>query len=393
MRRIVQVLPQALLLQAAALTLVLAVALSAGFAVTPAAAGTLHGASASHKLSSKARGASKTSVRSKAVRPARQNLQSQLSKKLPPEGIFGSCQLSTELSVCEQNLQAIHAAGFTVDVQTVNADLPTMSAFAAYADSIGVSIMWEINDPGFWGGAWAGSTAANDFPQFAAACGCTGQVQVLDTMVQWLSSLPATYGYYAADDELLTTSESAGLKQYASEIRAIDPTHMVMIGSNASQGSDYYSTGATIGNEIYPQTTGSLMPYSSYAATWQSVAQSAAQDQRAAQAAGTQSAFILQAFSFGDNLTDGEAVGVCSPSMSQAECASKLPYPSAAAQLELRNEVLEHADPRLILWYSFAESYDQGNRWAGLEQAIEAPYPTTATVARSTRSRPRRRSR
>ncbi len=69
--------------------------------------------------------------------------------------------------------------------------------------------------------------------------------------------------------------------------------------------------------------------------------------------------------------------------MSSAQCAGLLSYPSAATQLQLRNEVLEHAHPKLILWYTFSESYGQGDRWSGLTNAVDAPYPATATVARA----------
>ena len=68
----------------------------------------------------------------------------------------------------------------------------------------GMSIMWAINDPGYWGGAWIGSGAAGDWNQFSSACGCSGNGPVLRYMIQWLAALPATYGYYAADDSLLS---------------------------------------------------------------------------------------------------------------------------------------------------------------------------------------------
>ena len=82
-------------------------------------------------------------------------------------------------------------------------------------------------------------------------------------------------------------------------------------------------------------------------ADWESVDQSIEQGQQAASSSGKDSAFILQAFTFGDNKDDGEAVGVCTPSMNQQECYSKLDYPSASTQLQLRNEVLEHSSAKL----------------------------------------------
>jgi len=280
----------------------------------------------------------------------------------------------------------MHSAGMQVAVVGIQGvPLSSIASYATYAQSVGMSVMWEINDPGFWGGAWNGSSAAADWAGFSSACGCTATGQVLDYMIRWLAALPATYGYYAADDWTLTAGQVAGLTQYVSEIRSDDPTHMVMVGSTQAQGTTYYATGATIGNEIYPETTSNLMPYGRNLATWQSVQQSVEQDARAAKAHGEASAFLLQSFTFGDNIWDGEAVGACTAQMTQQQCASRLDFPSPAVQLELRNQVLEHADPTLILWFNFQETYGQGGRWAGLTRVINAPYPATASVARAKR--------
>ena len=309
---------------------------------------------------------------------------------LPAEGIFASCALDTTLTTCEQELAQVHAAGMQVAVVSMQgASLAEMSAYAAYAQSVGVSLMWQINDPGFWGGAWIGASAAADWSQFSAACGCTDTPQVLQYMIQWLGALPATYGYYAADDSTLTRSQLPGLTQYVAAIRAADPNHMIMVGSSEGQGTTYYSSGATIGNEIYPVTTTSLLPYSANVATWQAIQQGVQQDARAAAQTGTATAFILQAFTFGDNLWDGQAVGVCTASMSQEQCASLLEYPSAAVQLELRNEVLQYGHPKLILWFNYNEA-SQGNRWAALSSVVQAPYPVSASAARARRSKTRR---
>jgi hypothetical protein len=302
---------------------------------------------------------------------------------LPAQGIFDSCSISSNLTTCEQDLQQMHQAGMQVAVMSIQGDsTAVLTSYASYAQSIGMSVMWEINDPGFWGGAWIGSSAAADWGSFSSACSCTDTAQVLSSMIQFLGSLPATYGYYAADDWTLTPSQKGGLKQYVSEIKAVDPGHMVMIGSAQGDGTTYYSTGATIGNEIYPETTRSLMPYSSNLGMWQSVQQSVGQDQRAATQAGTSSAFILQAFTFGDNIWDGEAVGACTAAMTQTQCASLLQYPSASVQLELRNLVLQNAAPKLLLWYTYGEA-SQGNRWADLTSVVRAQYPVSATTARA----------
>jgi hypothetical protein len=310
---------------------------------------------------------------------------------LPAQGMFDSCDLSTSLTTCEQDLLQMHQAGLQVAVTSAEWDtLDEISAYASYAQSIGMSVMWELDDPGYWGGAWIGSSAAADWSSFSSACGCTSTSQILNYMIQWLSALPATYGYYAADDSTLEPGQAAGLKQYVNEIKSVDPSHMVMVGSAQGQGTTYYSSGAAIGNEIYPETTASLMPYNRNLAIWQSVQQSVAQDQRAATQEGAPSAFILQAFSFGDNLSDGEAVGACTAAMSSAQCANRLQFPAAGVQLELRNQALENAHPKLILWYTYSQA-SQGNHWADLTSVVKAQYPLSASAARA--KSPRKASR
>ena len=343
--------------------------------------------------------ASKPQVAAHSSQKAVASTKAHAAGALPAEGIFDSCSLSTSLTTCEQDLLQMHQAGLQVVVMSVGWDTQDeISAYASYAQSIGMSVMWELNDPGFWGGAWIGSSAAGDWASFSSACGCTDTTQVLDSVINFLAALPATYGYYAADDWTLTPNQKGGLKQYVSEIESADPNHMVMVGSSQGQGSTYYSSGATMGNEIYPETTTSLMPYASNLATWDSVDQSATRDQRSATQSGTQAAFILQAFSFGDNLDDGEAVGVCTPAMTAAHCASLLQYPSESAQLELRNQVLLNAHPKLILWYTFSQA-SQGSNWTALSNVVNAPYPVSASAARAkhankaTRKRTARRHR
>jgi hypothetical protein len=131
------------------------------------------------------------------------------------------------------------------------------------------------------------------------------------------------------------------------------------------------------------------------------VAQTAASAQRAASTAGRRSAFILQAFTWGDNLDDGQAVGVCSSGDSRDACYARLVYPSAADQLHLRDAVLTHARPQLILWWSFGGTYGQAGddnysiyptgsvaaaRWSGLSAAVKAPYPASLAGGRQTRT-------
>lgn len=318
---------------------------------------------------------------------------------LPAEGIFDECSLDTQLNTCEQRLQTIQHGGFQVVVMGVPTSLDNLSSYASYAQSIGMKVMWAFGDPGFWTSP-NGTSEDAFYSGISAACGCTANAQILNYMVHTLASLPATYGYYAADDSMIQPGQGGELKSYTQAIKSVDPNHTVIISASPGQGQSNEADADMLANEIYPVTTDQLDPQNQHLADWQSVDQSAAQAQQAADNAGKSSAFILQAFTFGDNLDDGEAVGACAASMSAQQCAGRLNYPDAATQLQLRNEVLEHANPKLVLWYNFAETYGQaGNasssttdptasiassRWAGLTNAVKAPAPgPVAQVAKA----------
>ncbi len=325
---------------------------------------------------------------------------------LPTQGVFESCHLDSELQTCEQRLQAMAAAGLQVVVMpAMSESLDSLSAYASQAHQLGMSVMWEISNPTWWQDPSTSTKAAGAFQAFATACGCNQNGPLLAYTIDWLARLPGTYGYYAADDSMLAPGDQAGVASYVAQIKQQDVAHTVMIGAyGQQQGSSYEGIADVIGAENYPVTASSLMPVGSHQSAWNSVAQWASQTQQAADAAGKQSAFILQAFTWGDNLADGEAVGACTPADTRDSCYAKLTYPTPGDQLQLRNEVLLNAHPKLILWFSFPGTYGQaGNdtyssyptgetataRLKGLTQAIQAPYPTsppptTATTSNTT---------
>ncbi|HLY49723.1 MAG TPA: hypothetical protein VKR21_11050 [Solirubrobacteraceae bacterium] len=313
---------------------------------------------------------------------------------LPPEGIFEGCHFDTQMPTCVQRLQVIHQGGFQIVVVGAGDASPSsLASYATTAQSLGMSVMWEIGNPSWWRDPPTSTTMSGSYPGFAALCGCNQNGPLLAFLIHWLSQLPGTYGYYAADDTALAPGDEAGVANYVSQIKQQDPSHLVMIGSaDQAQTSSYVGIADAIGTEIYPFTTSPLMPVSANQDQWGGIAQWASGAQQAADGAGKQSAFILQAFSWGDNLSDGETIGACTASDTPMSCYGKLPYPSGAEQLQLRNEVLLHAHPAVILWWSFpgtdgdvtGDTYsiypsgsDAATRWSGLSAAVQAPYPGT----------------
>ena len=311
---------------------------------------------------------------------------------LPPQGTFEDCSLDAEMSTCLQRLEVIHQGGLQVVALPVFYNsLPALAEYATAAQQLGMSVMWETSDSGWWTNSSAGTQMDGEYPQFATACGCTNNAALLSYMIHWLGALPATYGYYAADDSALGPGEQDAVKAYVDQIKQADPSHTVMIGSaDEQQSGDYQGASDLIGTEIYPVTNSPLMPVASNQDAWGGVQQSVQDAQSLANSDGKQSAFILQAFTWGDNIWDGQAIGVCTSADTQESCYQKLSYPSEAEQVQLRNEVLLHAHPKLILWFSFYGTYGQAgdstssifptgsvaaSRWAGLTAAVNAPAP------------------
>ncbi|MEA2198034.1 MAG: hypothetical protein QOJ25_2085 [Solirubrobacteraceae bacterium] len=318
---------------------------------------------------------------------------------LPAEGIFETCPLDTALPTCLQRLEVMHRGGIKVVViPAYGASLRMVATYAAFAHALGMSVMWELSNASWWQDPMTSTSLQATFGSMASACGCSENGAILRYTIHWLSRLAGTYGYYAADDSMLGPGDQAGVAAYVALIKQQDPNHTVMISANQqSQIDQYQATADLIGTEIYPVTTTSLMPVTSNASMWGNVAQTAIDAQHSADGAGKPSAFILQSFTWGDNLGDGTAMGYCSPQDTTATCYAKLRYPSAGEQLQLRNEVLEHAQAKLILWWSFPGTYGQvgsdtntvyptgaeaASRWSGLVSAIKAPRPPQTTHAR-----------
>jgi hypothetical protein len=314
---------------------------------------------------------------------------------LPPQGIFETCTLDTEMQTCLQRLDVMHQGGIQVVVFPIwGTSLASLSSYASAAHALGMSVMWELGDESWWQDPSTSTAMSGEIPVFASACGCEQNGPLLAYTVQWLSQLPGTYGYYAADDSMLAPGDQAGVAQYMAEIKQQDPTHPAIIGSaDESQTQEYQGSADAIGTEIYPVTQGSLLPVAANQSMWNAIGQEARDAQRSADTAGKQSAFILQAFSWGDNLQDGQAIGMCSGADTPQSCWAKLDYPSESEQLQLRNEVLRNAHPELIIWYSFPGTYGDvtGNtdstfptgataaaHWRGLAAAVQTPYPAVA---------------
>ena len=320
----------------------------------------------------------------------RHHLRNAAAQTLPPQGIFENCPLDSMLATCVQRLSTMHQAGLKVVVVAPGSTpLDALTSYSQAAQGLGMSVMWELSNPVWWREPPNGTSAAGNFSGFAAACGCQSNQDVLAYAVNWLAALPATYGYYAVDDSMLGPDDRAGVSAYVAQIKQHDAIRPVMIGAfQPSQGRQYIDVADMIGQEVYPITTDRLLPASQHPDMWAYIDGTVTGAQQAARQAGKGSAFILQAFTWGDNLDDGTAIGVCNQADTTASCSQRLRYPSGPEQAAIRNAVLAHAHPNLILWWSFQgtagmpapnDSFapispdEAAARWTGLSAAISAP--------------------
>jgi hypothetical protein len=315
------------------------------------------------------------------------------------EGLFESCDISTSttLPLCEQRLQVMHEGGAQVVVMPIgDASRQNIVAYSQAAFHSHMKVMWDIANQDSWANALTTTPPSGDLAQFETLCGCSTMQQLMTYTIHWLDTLPTTYGYYAADDSMLPASAASqpNFIAYSALLKSLAGGRQVMISANAEQGESYQPYATTLGVEIYPVFNQKVMPVSSNLATWDEVTSEAQSASRAAAKQHDPTSFILQAFTFGDNLDDGEAVGACTASMTSHECASKLLYPSWQTQLELRNQVIKYAHPQLILWYSLPGTLGQADgqasdgynlypigalaaaRWRGLQKVLKAPIPT-----------------
>lgn len=320
---------------------------------------------------------------------------------LPPQGIFTSCDVAASLSACEARLPVITGAGLKLVVEGLPPLGPALLQYLAALKADGLQAVWEMIDPGWWGYDGAGPLAYDPAgqnmlaadPSWASACGCETNTALLAFIARTLTASGATYGWYLADDSQLEGTQPyplsealAGIRRFSSDLHAAAPGTRTLLGAWGLDDTTLLqqASGTTdmAAQEMYPFASYGSVPVADSDALSQ-VARGARSVQRIADADATASAFVLQAFSWGECSADAAASG--------ADPGS--PYPSAAEMSGMRDSVLANARPALILWYTLEETIgwpagqepagcaapaDPAARLAALTAAVKAPYPPVA---------------
>ncbi len=281
------------------------------------------------------------------------------SPGLPPQGLYEGCAPGAAGGDCIARLARIRAAGFRY-VLNYSAWYGSPAEVLAYADAaaaLGLRLIWPLNHP-----AWRGLTGLAATYATLAESGVSSDrapladAEFLDSAINLVASHPATWGFYIGDE---VPPEEAGLVAgLSATVRRLAPDkpQLYVARPGAALLEPFASFADIAGVDTYPVGSGDP-----------SVRQAARGARAIATEAGVQTAMVLQAFSW-----------------SQYQPTANPPrYPSAHSLRAMRDAAIRHADPSLILWYSYQDilrSDRPQQHWCELAWAAFAPAPRASRL-------------
>lgn len=294
-----------------------------------------------------------TTVLSACASPISQNAQ--YDGPLPPQGVYEECPPRLG-SPCLTRLRQIADAGFelVLNYNLLGGNAAEVLAYAEQAHSLGIEIIWPLNNPVFWDGA----NLRRYYGELAESCQCSNNAGFIHYVVDLAKGAPATWGYYVGDE--VPSSQQSRMKPYASLLKRLDPTHRQLFVSSenfSSRGENlapFADTADVIGADYYP--VGDSQSIAATGVVARSIQAIANQHHK-------QSMMVLQAFSLG--LIKGRTPK-CSP---LPGCAR---FPTSDEMRQMRDLVLMNSHPQIILWYSLhdiSRSRDPSLYWANLVAA------------------------
>jgi len=304
---------------------------------------------------------------------------------IPKQGLYEWCDPSQSADGCASRLNRIGQAGFRVVnngyVFHSNPTEQVLRAYAQHAAAAGVQVLWPF-PTAFSTADPNGNSLLKGYSGLAKSCGCSTNQGFVAYVIGVLRSLPNTYGYYLADEPAQSTY--AQQASWVSRVKALDPDHpRIIVGCGICSGGPDANVAwmsdldIMLGSDAYPVTDGPPAPGYSY---W-SVQQNAGSLDRIATAAGRQQVMVLQSWSWGDSVSDAQAIGV-DPARTR--------YPNRDEIEAQRNAAIQNSHPDLILWFTLTQVIGwepgQGNsnwtnptdtstRWANLIGGAFAPPP------------------
>jgi hypothetical protein len=318
----------------------------------------------------------------------------------PLNGVFENCD-PEQVDVCTQRLSDAQQMGFgmVMNYSALKRGPEVARQYAETAQGMGLQVAWPIFEPGwFVGYRPSGNDMLDEYWDWGQSCGCESNADLLRYMVTTLAQIPNTWGWYSADDLQLRGTDAVGaVTDWTHRLKALAPGESTLISIWDTMGA-YRNAADYVAQESYPLGLPSnLGPVS----PWKDIASLASDTQRMTPG---RTAFILQGFSWGDNVWNAQGVGGCSGGEGAPGCLSDFRYPDPGEQLRQRQTILRNSRPALLLWYSLdgtigpfkphsGPEYNEpspaeaANRKSSLAATVLAPPPQTRACVRVRRHR------
>ena len=301
---------------------------------------------------------------------------------LPPQGLYDDCAPSSSaamLTNCENRLADMSNGGFSVvlNYSALYASPANLAAYAQFAADHNIKIIWPFHKEG-WRNR-SGTDRLSDYSDLAATCGCTNNAGLLAYVIGLVKNLPATWGYYLADEP--QPGQHDAVKAFYQQVKALDATHPTMImavedcGTNGAAIRPFADATDVLAADYYPVSRTDSCTVGS----WANIAKGVQTIADSNGKAGT--IMVPQAMSYAEY---PDETWVCSPFPG---CAS---YPTEAQLQQERDLILGNAHPLVILWYSYfingTSAPISGQHWADVKAAAfaggtPAPAPPATTPA------------
>lgn len=265
---------------------------------------------------------------------------------LPPQGLYEGCAPRSAGDACAAHLVEIRAAGFryVLNYSSWYGSPEEVLRYADAAAALGLQLIWPLNHPAWRG---VGSLAAT-YPDFVGDHPRRSDPEVLPLAISLIASHPATWGFYIGDE--VPAAEAGQVATLSTAVRhlAPDKPQLYVARPGAALLEPFAPFADLAGVDTYPIGSGDPP-----------VRQAARTARTVAAEAGAQTTVVLQAFSW-----------------SQYRPADPPHYPDAQSLRSMRDAAVRHANPSLILWYSYQDilrSDHPRQHWCELRWAAFAP--------------------
>jgi hypothetical protein len=327
------------------------------------------------------------------------------AQKLPPQGVYNSCEIDTALSNCEQQDAQMASTGFKWEINYIGLAAhktgpDSLQAWFTYDASIGlgqvINVDAAINDPV---NVLTGDRLITNFDNsLANDCGATNNEQIIACISEVAKSVPGFHFKWYLYDEPGCPNQSIGycagtlaggnyqnVQTLANYIKSLTPDHDV-IGTNSGDGANAVgnlyswlmgSSTPVTGFDYYPVPSGgnfgTIDNIGSIAGALANTVKSTYANENIY--------YVAQAFSWYQANGNGcTSISAC-------------PFPTTSQLQDMRDQALYYSNQSgvplsMIFWWAWPDVTCEVNypgcnasaNLASLKSAAFAPYPVEAPI-------------